>query len=290
MKKRLWIIVLAALLLSVLALGVRGQAKMDQTSMSYAADAASEVYADAMSAVPAIPEPERQAKIIYTAELTMETTSFDEARQNLASLTEEYGGYYASSSVSAGDGFRAAGFTIRIPAESYWDFLDRAEGLCHVLRAEQYADDVSEAYYDTQGRLQTQQTKLARLQELLDEAVSMEDIITIESALSETEEMIDALSGTLRRYDGQVDYATVTVHLREVGRLSGGAEPVQGFGGRLAAAFRSGWNGFLSAMEEAALALAYGWMWLIVAAAALTAVLLLWRGIRRRKKKRTSEK
>ena len=49
----------------------------------------------------------------------------------------------------------------------------------------------------------------------------MEDIITIESAISETEYEIERLSGTKRHYDALVDYATVTLELREVYRLSG---------------------------------------------------------------------
>lgn len=55
----------------------------------------------------------------------------------------------------------------------------------------------------------------------------MADIITIESAISETEQMIDSLSGTLQHYDAQVDYATVTISLQEVGKLSNVEEPPQ---------------------------------------------------------------
>ena len=62
------------------------------------------------------------------------------------------------------------------------------------------AENISERYYDTQSRLETAQIKLERLQELLKKAESMEDIITIESAISETEYEIEDLSGTMRHY------------------------------------------------------------------------------------------
>lgn len=80
--------------------------------------------------------------------------------------------------------------------------------------------NITETYYDTDGRLKTQQIKLERLQKLLAQAENMEDIITIESAISETEWNIEDLSGTLRHYDALVDFATVTVSLQEVYKYS----------------------------------------------------------------------
>lgn len=59
----------------------------------------------------------------------------------------------------------------------------------------EYKDDVSEAYYDTEARLKTQQTKLDRLHALLEQAATMEDIIALETALSETELQIEYLTG-----------------------------------------------------------------------------------------------
>ena len=141
-------------------------------------------------------------------------------------------------------------------------------------------EDVSEAYYDTAGRLKTQQVKLERLQALLEQAENMEDIITIESAISETEQQIDDLSGTLQHYDAKVDYATVYVSLREVARLSNVEEPATGFGAQLAAAFSSGWKHFVSGVQDLAVALAYGWMWV------LAAVVLVVLAVRKLKKKK----
>ena len=106
----------------------------------------------------------------------------------------------------------------------------------------------------------------------------MEDIITIESAISETELAIEQLTGTLRHYDALVDFATVTISLQEVYQLSNVEEPATTFGERLAAAFASGWHGFVSALESFAVALAYGWVWVLLLAVIAAAVLrLLWR-------------
>ncbi|MGI5986671.1 MAG: DUF4349 domain-containing protein [Dysosmobacter sp.] len=213
------------------------------------------------------------SKRIYTATLELETTGFDEAVSSLTELVDGSGGWVSSSSVSnQSSSYRYANLTVRVPVEKYRDFLTQAGELCHLLYTQEYVDDVTEAYYDTAGRLETQQIKLERLQNLLAQAEKMEDIITIESAISETEQMIDSLSGTLQHYDSQVDYATVNISLQEVGKLSNVEEPTATLGGRLATAFTSGCRSFLTAAEDLLVALVYSWVWLVILAAAVIVV------------------
>ena len=206
-----------------------------------------------------------EQKLIHTAGLTMETTAFDEAVAALEKLVSESGGYFSNSNVrNYSSGYRSADYVVRVPAGNFDAFLEQAGDLCHLLRRSTNTEDVSEVYYDTSGRLKTQQTKLARLQDLLARAESMEDIITIESAISETEQQIEYLSGTLSHYDALVDYATVNIELNEVYRLSNTEEPAQGFGSRFLTALKSGWKNFVSDGESLLISLAYSWMWLVI--------------------------
>ena len=239
-------------------------------------------------AVPAESQTESGAvaqKLICTAWLEMETTEFDTATAALSDLTEQLQGYFESSTVGErGSGSRWAEYTIRVPAEKYRTFLNQAGELCHETWRNTTQENVTESYYDTQGRLRTQQIKLERLQALLAKAENMEDIITIESAISETEQMIDDLSGTLRHYDGQVDYATVSISLSEVYKLSSVEEVPDSFMSRLGKAFTGGWADFADGLENFAVALAYGWMWVLVLAVIVVAVIRVLRKRRRAKK------
>ena len=232
------------------------------------------------------------SKRIYTANIELETTEFDQAAKSLTALMEESGGWYESSSMgSRGSGYRYASYTVRIPVEHYRNFLDQAGELCLLTYSEEYVEDVSEHYYDTQGRLKTQQIKLERLQSLLAKAELMEDIITIESAISETEQLIDDLSGTLQHYDARVAYSTIHVNLREVARLSNVEEPVVGFGAQFAAALSNGWKNFVDGMQDFAIGLAYSWMWVLALIAVVVVVVRTLKGKRlrlfRRKKNQT---
>ena len=232
------------------------------------------------------------AKMIYTARMEVETTGFDAADADLRTLVEVLGGYFEQAAVhNYGRGYRSGDYTARIPADQFQAFLDRVGTICHVTYKEEGSENVSEAYYDAESRLVTQQTKLERLQNLLAQAENMEDIITIESAISDTELEIERLTGTLRRYDSLVDYATVYISLQEVYQLSNVEEPATSFGSRVGTAFASGWRGFVSTLESLAVALAYGWVWLLLLAViGAAAGRYFWKRHRRQTQPREPEK
>lgn len=240
--------------------------------------------------VPSAPsDPYAGAKLIYTASLSLQTTEFDASASALAQLVADMGGYFENSSVDNYGSYRYGSYTVRIPAESFESFCTAAGSLCQLNSISRSAEDVSEYYYDTETRLATQRTKLERLQELLSQAESMEDIITLESAISETELAIENLTGTLRRYDSLVGFSTVNISLDEVYRLEPVEEPVIGFWAKLGSAFRSGSSSFVRTLESLALDIAYGWVgWLIFLAAAAVVIVLLVRARRRAKARRTA--
>lgn len=283
----------AMALVLVLCLAACGDGGMDKAAADPTANSQFAA-ADAMAEPgwaeesPAAPEPQNaalaNAKIVYTADLWLETKSFDSACQALEQIVEDLGGYFESQSRDLGGSYRSLSATVRVPSDAFQAFLDQAGAAAHVTRQEKNADNISEAYYDTESRLITQRTKLERLQTLLAQAESMEDIITLESAISDTELRIEQLTGSLRKYDSLVDYATVTLYLQEVYRLSTDQETPQTFPQRLSAAFAAGWERGVEGLEDFAVGLARNWMTVLILAAVITAAaaLLRRRAVRRR--------
>ncbi len=223
----------------------------------------------------------KDAKMVYTANMDLQTLSFDEADADITALVKEMGGYFEQRSISnRSSGYRYADYTVRIPADKFESFCTQMGTLCHLVYKNESADNITESYYDTQSRLVTAQTKLARLQELLSRAESMEDIITIESAISETEWTIENLTGTLRTYDSLVDYATVYMSLSEVYELSGTGQAPVTFGDRLGESFLDGLKSIGRTAQNFAVWLAYSWFWLLVV---IVIVIVVVRLIRRRR-------
>lgn len=315
MKKRIWGILLASTLTAVLLSACGGGAPKDAASpagnggahyggvmespslwANSAPSAEPEAPADFDAAGNFSPEESQElsggavlqnSKMIRTASLEMETTAFDAALNDLDRLTEEMGGYFENTTIrTGGSGYRWADYTVRIPAERFDVFLEQAGELCHLTWRTTGQENITEIYYDTAGRLKTQQIKLERLQDLLSRAELMEDIITIENAISETEYQIDSLSGTLRHYDALVGYATININLQEVYRLSDVEEVPDSFSARVASALSAGWRGFVSGMENLAVGLAYLWIWIILLLIVLAVVVLI---LHRRKRRPSAE-
>lgn len=228
------------------------------------------------------------AKMIYTANIEAETMEFETCAADLEKLVDQLGGYLEfASSNSYGDGYRTGSYTARIPAARFNAFLKSIGDIGHVTYQDKSSENISERYYDIESRLTTQRTKLERLQALLARAENMEDIITIESAIAETELQIEQLTGSLRHYDALVDFSTVYIQLREVSRLSDVETAPPSFTSRLGAAFTSGLTGFEDFLQDLAIFLAYSWIWLLILAAIL---LLAVRAVKRGQVRREAER
>ena len=230
-----------------------------------------------------------QSKIIYTVYMNMQTTAFDSAVQNISELITQYGAYCESEYLSnASSGYRDASYTIRVPAENLDAFLEQVGNVCTVTYMNRYAEDVSEYYYDTESRLTTAKTKLERLQELLKEAENMEDIIAIEEAITDVESDIDNYSGSIRYYDSQISYSTVTIGLSEVYEVTEEKAPLT-FAEKISDAFSQGMKAFGDFMKNLVVWLAGSWIWIIIAVAVIVAaVIIICKCVKKKKCRSTS--
>ena len=111
---------------------------------------------------------------------------------------------------------RRASFTLRIPSERLDEFIGGAKGVGKVSSYSESSEDVSESYYDTENRLNTQRVKMERLTELMKKARDITDLIELENAISDTQYWIDYYTGSLRGYDSKVNDSYVYVNLREL--------------------------------------------------------------------------
>ena len=221
------------------------------------------------------------AKMIYRASIDVQTQDYATSETAITELVKSCGGYFESKSLSnRSSGYRYGEFTVRVPAAEYEHFCEQVGSLCHVTYMSSSAENITEEYYDTDSRLKTAQIKLERLQELLSKADNMADIITIESAISDTEYEIESLSGTLRHYDALVDYATVSLTLSETYKLDENEGAPLTFGARIARAFTNGLRDTGVFLEDLAIGIANNLVFLAVLAALAVIVV---RAVRKKK-------
>lgn len=220
------------------------------------------------------------AKLIRRAELSIQTEQFDESREALNTLVASCGGYFENSSEYGGsrrdvNASRRGEYVVRVPAEKYDQFLSQTGDLGYVTNKNENSEDIGERYYDTEARLKTQRTKQERLLALLEKAETMEDIIALESALSDVEYQIEQYSSELNRYDALVAFATFTISLSEVGKVTQEVGETASLGQRMAAGFQSSLRGLSQGFQNFLIWLSYNlFLVVILAAVAVVAVIV----------------
>ena len=251
MKKTISLLLAALLMFSLCACG---SAKSDSASAGgYAAPAASEIYtegsgassyaeeadyglamlnsasADSSAAENASPDADTPEltpeKIIYSADVKVETTDFDGSISRVDELLAACGGWVESSSVNGANFYnitrgyastRSASYTLRIPSSRFDELMNSLSALGNVPYTHTYTENVTAQYYDTQARLNALQAQETRLIEMLKIAETVEDIITIEDKLSDVRYRIDSLQSSLNNWDRRVAYSTLNVTVKEV--------------------------------------------------------------------------
>lgn len=216
------------------------------------------------------------AKLIRRAELYIQTEEFDKSREALNRLVAGCGGYFENASDYGGsrrDAYadRRGEYTVRVPAEKYDQFLSQTGELGYVTSKTESSEDVGERYYDVESRLKTQRTKQERLLALLEKAENMEDIISLENALSDVEYQIEQYSSELNRYDALVNFSTFTVYLNEVGRVTQEVGETSSLGERMAAGFQASVRGLSRGFQDFLIWVSYN-VFLVVILAAVAAV------------------
>ena len=163
-------------------------------------------------------------KIIKNGDLSIQTKEFDDFITNLNGTILAMGGYVESSRINgnsysrSSSNMRSANITVRIPAENLDVFCDQVSDLGNVTYKNLYTRDVTLTYVDLESHVKALRTEQQTLMDLLEKAQSIEDIITIQSRLSNVLYEIESYESTLRTFDDQIAYSSVTLSIQEVQR------------------------------------------------------------------------
>lgn len=233
--------------------------------------------------------PDLEPKIVKTANLTAQTTDYDESVKYVRQAVSECGGYIETSEVSGKSvsnrgnyGYRSATYTLRIPAEKLDDFLSLAEEAFNVTSLSTTDTDITVQYYDAASRLEVLKTERDALETMLESSKNVDQMLQIEKRLYQVIQEIESYQSQIRIYDSKASYSTVNLSLSEVSDLTPAAAP--GFGERVKNAFSDMWSGFTGFCKDAAIWLIYAMPVLIVLAAVAVCIVTIVNRNRRKKK------
>ena len=170
-------------------------------------------------------------KVLRSAALTIETSSFDDDMAQIKTVVAKFGGLFERNAITGENGSRTAELTLRVPAGFLETFVEQLRAIGCVTSSEVSAQDITSQYTDTALLLDSYRTQLTRVKELTAEAADLGEVLALEAEASRLQYEIDKLSGALRGWDSQAELSTVTIVLSEYDQVQ--------------AAFSSGFTGEL---------------------------------------------
>ncbi|MCR5832258.1 MAG: DUF4349 domain-containing protein [Lachnospiraceae bacterium] len=181
-------------------------------------------------------------KLIKTVNMNVETREFDSLVANVMERINSLGGYAESTDISGNsyDSYKSernAFIVARIPANKLDFFVDNIENESNITSKNESANDVTLQYADVEAHKESLKIEQQRLNQLLEQADNLENIIELENRLTEVRYEIESYESRLRTMNNQVEYSTVNLSIREVKEYT--PEPVEelSFGQRIARGF-----------------------------------------------------
>lgn len=234
-------------------------------------------------------------KLIRTVRMEAETEDLNTLLSALDEKIAALNGYVEgrevyNGSIHATRRYRHASMTIRVPAENLNGFVEHIEGASNVVSSNEYIDDVTTQYVDTESRVAALEIEQERLLELLSKAETMEDILTIEDRLTDVRYELENMASQLKVLDNQVTYATVHLEITEVQEYTPIVEEEPTVWERITDGFGESIEGITDDIVEFFIWVVVNSPYLLVWALVLTAILLTARKIRKKKKVNSAPK
>lgn len=203
-----------------------------------------------------------EEKLVYRCQLDIETKNYAEDKENLMKLISEYEGiiqnsneydsddYWYSSDHVKTRGTKTLNLQVRIPSEKYKEFIGTVGTIGKVKRNSQQVDNISYDYYNTQADIEQLKIQEQRLLEMMEQAYTIEDMITVEDRLSEVQSELSKLQTKLVGLDTDVAYSYVDIELEEVFEYSATEVEKPGFFKRLGEEIVDGFKAMIQIFED----------------------------------------
>lgn len=235
-------------------------------------------------------------KVIKTIYLDYETLVYEESQKYLLEKMTDFQAYIEYST-EFNNGLqnetfnnrvplRQVQYTLRVPTENLTGFLDALSGMNAVKTSQQIgAEDATKNYRDTEARISVLDQKEVRLQELLKDAETVEQLLLIEDNLSETIAEREILQSQLDNIDDLIDYTQVYVQLSEKQRLSQNTGQAISFWQRIKHALLDSLYSFYYWVQDAAVWLIYALPYILILGLLVVLFIVLYKHLVAKKKR-----
>lgn len=210
-------------------------------------------------------------EIIRNADISLGVDDVRTAVSQVNAIAQSAGGRTSQQSEYTEGENVSANLTLRIPAERLDGVMQQLSALGDVYSVNITTEDVTTQAVDLDARIAALQTSVDRLEELLAEAQSTQDLIEIERELSARQAELDSLTAQRAALSEAVALSTVTVWLSPASTVAEFTPP--GF----LTGLESGWNAVrtLTGVAITALGFALPFLGLLVIVAVPIVIVVL---------------
>lgn len=181
-------------------------------------------------------------KIISTASLTMEVENTENTFKEITQIVQISGGFISSSSIYEVAERNNGEITVKVPQKNFHSSIEQIEALGTVKSKQISGQDVTEEFIDLNARLGNLKKQETRLQEILNIATTVTDVLDVEYELERVRGEIERLTGRLNFINQSVEMSTISIRAREPTPITGG----DGFG--FVDALKEGLTGFIESV------------------------------------------
>jgi hypothetical protein len=151
-----------------------------------------------------------------------------------------------------------------------------------VLESNSQGTDITDQYYDSETRIKTLKVQEQTLLDILAKATKLEDVITLESRISEVRYEIEKHENTLKNYDRLVAFSRITIYISEVDDKTETKPVPKTLNERVSGSFKQSLDDLRTGFEDFLVWLAGSWISLIFLA---VIGLIVYFSIKRKRKK-----
>jgi Ca-activated chloride channel family protein len=188
--------------------------------------------------------PLQQRSVVRTGAVSIEVGDVDRAADAVSEEATKAGGRVENENRSGNGDRRVADLVVRVPPEGLDKLMGRLRDLGHETNRTVKGDDVTAARADVDARVEAMRTSVARLRDFLKHSGTINDLVQLETQLSQREAELESTVGQQRALSDQVTLATLTVRLSHPTALvKHASHQPSGFG----SAVGKGWNGIIVA-------------------------------------------
>jgi hypothetical protein len=158
-------------------------------------------------------------RVIRNGELDLSVSDVRSAARQARETVADHGGYEASSSArSLSDAEERTDISFEVPAAAFEEIMSELRDGSYVVLVKHEStssQDVTEEFVDLQSQLTNLNATEARFIELLEDAHTISDVLSVESEITRIRGEIERIQGRLNYLEQRTDYSRIHVSLEE---------------------------------------------------------------------------